>query len=124
MRDVRNFDRSEVLRIKGPSFLVRPCESGFVGSNYPFDELNFFREKESSVDRHLLKSLASDSADGGERRGMSGQGNEGAEGVWMLAPENTEVLRERRGDRPSFVSYLLISVRGLAGDSFEDSGLD
>jgi hypothetical protein len=41
--DVWNLDRSEILRVKGASFVICPRESFLVSRDDPFDKLDLFR---------------------------------------------------------------------------------
>jgi hypothetical protein len=75
MRDVRDFNGSEVFGVEGASFVVSPGECRMMGADDPFNQLDFLREQEFPVDWHLVTSFPSDSADRSKVRRMSWKGN-------------------------------------------------
>ena len=57
MRDMGDLDRSEVFRVKGPSFTIGPGEGGIVVAQNPLGELDLLRVEQIVSNRHLVATF-------------------------------------------------------------------
>jgi hypothetical protein len=90
-----------------------------VGTNDPFDQLDFLREQEFSVYWHLVETFPGDTSDRHDVRRMGWKRNQVREGSGMFATENSEVLWKSSSNGPRFVGHFLVCKYGERGGGLD-----